>query len=58
MAKNSTHSARFEELNEKYQMNYITKATLKKWVLINKKKPGNGITEDEYYEITGEVYEE
>jgi hypothetical protein len=59
MAKTTTteHSAKFEELNEKYQKNYVTKATLKKWVQINDKKPGSGITRDEYAEITGEQYE-
>lgn len=50
-------SARFEELNWKYSMNYVTKATLKKWVLIDQKKPGNGITAEEYELITGESYE-
>lgn len=53
-----THSDKFDELNTKYKMRYITKATLKKWVVINEKKPGRGITPEEYYEITGEVYEE
>lgn len=52
------HSAKFEELKGKYEKNYITKATLKKWVAINGKRHGTGITAEEYEEITGEVYEE
>lgn len=51
------HSEKFNELNTKYKMNYITKTTLKKWVLIDEKKPGRGITVAEYEEITGESYE-
>lgn len=51
------HSSRFEDLKRKYEMNYITKATLKKWVVIDQKKPGYGITAAEYEEITGEPYE-
>lgn len=50
------HSSKFEELNWKYGMNYITKKTLKKWVVINTRKDGAGITEEEYEEITGETY--
>jgi hypothetical protein len=57
MAKSAEHSAKFEELNEKYQKNYVTKATLRKWVQINEKKPGAGITPEEFEEITGEQYE-
>ena len=52
------HSAKYEELKVKYEKNYITKATLKKWVLINDKRPGAGITAEEYKEITGEEYAE
>jgi uncharacterized protein (UPF0305 family) len=58
MANTTTteHSAKFEELNERYQKKYVTKATLKKWVQINDKKSSAGITPEEYKEITGEVY--
>jgi hypothetical protein len=58
MANTTTteHSAKFEELLERYQKNYVTKTTLKKWVQINDKKSGAGITPEEYKEITGEVY--
>lgn len=52
------HSAKYEELKAKYEKNYITKATLKKWVLINDKRPGAGITAEEYEEITGDEYAE
>lgn len=58
MAKSTTHSARYEYLKSQWEKNYITKATLKKWVRINKIKAGAGITEEEYKEITGEDYAE
>lgn len=50
------HTEKFEELKNKYDKNFITKATLKKWVVINQKRPGSGISENEYEEITGEKY--
>lgn len=49
-------SDKFEELQEKYEKQYITTATLKGWVLLNTKKPGKGITAEEYKAITGEDY--
>lgn len=48
------HSAKFNELEHGYKLGYVTKATLQKWVKVNDKKPGMGITRDEYKEITGE----
>lgn len=54
----AAHSADFEMLNNRYQMNWITKATLKKWVIIHQSRPTRGITAEEYEEITGEVYAE
>ncbi len=51
------HSAKFESLKSKYDMGFITKETLAGWVAIDAKKPGRGITADEYAEITGEAYE-
>lgn len=51
------HSPKFDELYAKYQKHYVTKATLKKWVQINEKRHGAGITPEEYEEITGEPYE-
>lgn len=50
------HSAKFEELNNKYKKNYITIETLRGWVAINEKKPGRGITAEEFKEITGIDY--
>lgn len=56
MAEVTQHSDKFYELKSKYPK-YITKATLKKWVQVYEKSGGsNGITPDEYFEITGEVY--
>lgn len=57
MAKKVSHSAKFEYFKEQYEKNYITKDTLKKYVLIGLKKPDRGITAAEYEEITGEPYE-
>lgn len=50
------HSAKFDALKEKYQMGYITRETLAGWVAINDKRPGRGITAEEYEMITGEAY--
>jgi hypothetical protein len=51
------HSAKFDSLNAKYKMGYITMETLAGWVSINNKRPGKGITAEEYEEITGEAYD-
>lgn len=51
-----THSAQFETFKTRYERNFITKETLQGWVKINKKAPTRGITEEEYFEITGENY--
>lgn len=58
MAKTNAveHSPKFEELKNKYEKNYITIETLRGWVVINQKKPGRGITEEEFKEITGIDY--
>jgi hypothetical protein len=50
------HSAKFDSLNAKYKMGYITKETLAGWASINNKRPGRGITAEEYTQITGEEY--
>jgi hypothetical protein len=51
------HTDKYHELEEKYPK-YITKSTLKKWVKVYEKSNGtNGITPEEYQEITGEAYE-
>lgn len=54
--KTEQHSPRFEYFKEQYERNYITKATLRKWVKVGLKKPEQGITATEYEEITGEKY--
>jgi len=48
----------FEQLKKQYDNGYITKDTLKRRVILYKTKPAKGITEKQYAEITGEVYEE
>ncbi len=50
------HSPMFEELYEKYLLNYITVDTLRGRVRLGKKKPSKGITEEEFFEITGMEY--
>lgn len=51
-------SEKFEELKDKYEKNYITIATLKKWVQVNEKRLGAGITAEEFQEITGQGYDQ
>lgn len=51
------HSKKFDSLKKKREMDYITKDTLKGWVVLNEKRAGKGITAEEYKEITGEEYE-
>lgn len=51
-------SEKFEELNSKWQMGYILIDTLKGWVALNNRKPGKGITPEEFQQITGIAYEE
>lgn len=46
----------FEKLKDKWLKGYITKETLRGWVAVNAKRPGKGITPEEYEEITGEQY--
>lgn len=47
----------FEQLKEKWQKGWITRATLRGWVALEQKRPGAGITPEQYEEITGEKYE-
>lgn len=47
------HSPQFENLKQRYKMNYITVSQLIRWVQLNKKNPKIGITETEFEEITG-----
>lgn len=49
-------SRKYEELKSKWDMGYITIETLRGWVDLNERKPGKGITEEEFREITGEDY--
>lgn len=51
------HNKKFDSLKKKWEMDYITKDTLKGWVVLNEKRAGKGITAEEYKEITGEDYE-
>lgn len=51
------HSKMFESLKYQYEMGYISIETLRGRVELYKTKPNKGITEEEYFEITGEVYE-
>lgn len=48
----------FEKLKKKWELGWITRETLKGWVKVNEKKPGKGITPEEYKAITGEDYTE
>lgn len=47
----------YEKLKNQWDMGYITEGTLQKWVLVNDKRPGSGITREEYKEITGHEFE-
>lgn len=50
------HSAKYEDYKAKYEKNWITKETLRKWVAMYDQLPSMGITEAEYLAITGEEY--
>ena len=53
--KTSTATRRSTPL-KKWQMHYITEETLRGYVELNERKPGKGITPEEFEEITGEPY--
>lgn len=55
-ATTTTHSPNYENLRRQYQMGYIKKSTLKGYVSLYPILPHIGITGQEYYEITGEIY--
>ena len=38
------HSKKFDMLKERWDKDYITKDTLKGWVVLNEKRAGKGIT--------------
>lgn len=50
------HSPNFETYKSRYELNYITEEQLRRWVVLNKKNPKIGITEEEFKEITGKDY--
>lgn len=50
------HSPMYDKLKEQYDNNYITIDTLRGRVEMGKKNPKKGITEEEFFEITGEEY--
>ncbi len=51
-------SPKYESLKLKWERGYITRETLRGWVSINERKPGAGITAEEYTAITGESLED
>ena len=53
----ATKSEKFDSLKAKWDMNYITISSLAGWVRLNDKKPGIGITREEFQEITGKDYQ-
>ena len=50
------HSPLFYKLLEQWELNYITIETLRGRVELGNRKPSKGITEEEFFEITGEEY--
>ena len=48
----------FEKLKAKWDLGYISKETLRGWVAVEAKRPGKGVTPEQYQEITGEAYGE
>lgn len=54
--KAAAHSPNYANLKRQYDMGYIKKATLKGYVPLYAILPSIGITGQEYYEITGELY--
>ena len=46
----------YDKLKNKWDMGYITIDTMRSWVLVNDKRPGAGITREEFKEITGVDY--
>lgn len=50
------HSVMFDRLKEMYEKEYVSKETLQGWVRLHSLKSSKGISENEYKEITGDVY--
>lgn len=57
MAEEKKHSAQYETLKKKWDMEYITLETLSGYVLLNSRNAAKGITEEEFKQITGKKYE-
>ena len=51
-------SAKFAMLKNRWELGWITEETLRGWVEINERKPGKGITAEEFESITGKKYRE
>lgn len=49
-------STKYNMLEQRWRMGYITDETLRGWVAVNDRSPGAGITEEEYKSITGRPY--
>ena len=51
-------SSKYKMLKNRWDLGWITEDTLRGWVEINEKKPGKGITAEEFEQITGLKYED
>ena len=51
-------SAKYKMLKNRWDLGWITEETLRGWVEINERKPGKGITAEEFEKITGKKFEE
>lgn len=57
MAEEKKHSAQYETLKKKWDMEYITLETLAGYVLLNSRNKAKGITAEEFEEMAGRKYE-
>lgn len=57
MAEEKKHSAQYETLKKKWDMEYTTLETLAGYVLLNSRNKAKGITAEEFEEMTGRKYE-
>lgn len=51
-------SSKFAMLKNRWELGWVTEETLRGWVEINERKPGKGITAEEFENITGKKFEE
>lgn len=51
-------SSKFAMLKNRWELGWVTEETLRGWVEINERKPGKGITAEEFESITGKKYRE